>query len=305
MENVLDRARTTYIGASDCAAVLGRSRWDTPISVWAKKTGQIDGDDGKNVKAKSWGKRHEPTIIAWFEEETGKKVTHMQDQMFHPEHSFLGATVDGLILGEQAGFEAKTADAWKSKEWEGEEIPEEYILQCYHSMMVTGLRKWYIAVLIGGNNPHWKEVLWDDKIINTILEREVSFWYEFVVPNIMPTIVTKRDGDVLAELFPIADEGKVMQLTDDANILIENLTALKQDAKNVDGQIELAENELKAMIKEAEVGETSLYRVQWSNVKVRRFDTKAFEATHPELAAQFKPEKINRRFSYKKLKGEK
>ncbi len=295
--------RTTYIGASDAAGVLGRSRWATPLSVWAEKTGQLPREDGKNASAKSWGKRHEPAIIAWFEEETGKKVVDAQRQIFHPDYDFLGCTVDGLIGGEDAGFEAKTATAWKSKEWEGEEIPQEYILQAYHSMMVTGMRKWYIAVLIGGNEAHWKAVKWDDKIISAMKQLEIEFWNEFVVPKVMPAMITRHDTDVLAELFPIATEGKVITLGDAANQIVESLTALKADAKNVENIIEQQENELKALLKDAEAGETSLYRIAWNNFTARRFDIKAFEAQHPELAAKYKPEKITRRFTYKPLKG--
>ncbi len=296
--------RTHYIGGSDAAGVLGRSRWKTPLSVWAEKTGQITGEDGKNPDAKNWGKRHEPTIISWFEEETGKKVVDAQRQYFDRDHPFLGCTVDGLIDGEHAGFEAKTADAWKSKEWEGEEIPEEYILQAYHSMMVTRIPKWYIAVLIGGNKAHWKKLEWDDRIISDIRAREVYFWDNFVVPKVMPTLITRDDADTLAQLFPVARQGEIVKLDDETNVLIENLTAFKQDLKNVESSIELLENNLKAKIKEAEMGETGLYRIQWSNIKVHRFDTKAFEAKFPQLAAEFKPEKIQRRFTYKAIKGE-
>lgn len=303
MSNEL-RDRSTYIGASDCAGVLSRSRWSSPLQIWAEKTGQISSDDGKNEDEKSWGKRHEPAIIAWFEEKTGKKIVHAQNQFFHPEYPFLGATVDGLIDGEDAGFEAKTATSWKSKEWEGEEIPEEYILQAYHSMMVTGKRKWYIAVLIGGNKAHWKALDWDDKLIEQIKDREVRFWNDFVVTKVMPMQITRRDGGVLDELFPLAVEGKVVDLTDTANQIIENLSAFKADAKNLENLIEQSENELKAMLGDAEAGRTSLYRVQWQNVRSRRFDVKAFEVQYPDLAQQYKPEKIQRRFTYKQLKGD-
>lgn len=296
------RSRSTYIGASDAAGVLGRSRWATPLSVWADKTGQLPREDGRNMEAKSWGQRHEPTIVAWFEEETGKKVVSQQTRYFDPEHPFLGATVDGIIDGEAAGFEAKTADAWKSKEWEGEEIPDEYILQAYHSMMVTRLRTWYIAVLIGGNRAHWKKLEWDDKIIGEIRAREVDFWNEFVIPVVMPTHITRRDTDVLADLFPIAVEGKIISLSDSANQLVESLTALKADAKNLENIIEQQENELKAQLKDAEAGETSLYKIAWQNISSKRFDVKAFEAQYPDLAIKFKPAKISRRFSYKPKK---
>lgn len=305
MANALElMPRAQYIGGSDAAGVLGKSRWKTPLSVWAEKTGQTIEEDGRNADEKNWGKRHERAIIEWFEEETGKRVASVQQQFFHPTHAFLGCTVDGLIEGEEAGFEAKTAAAWKSKEWEGEEIPEEYILQAYHSMMVTGFRKWYIAVLIGGNRAHWKCLEWDDALIRQIREREVDFWQQFVVPGIMPTLITRRDTDVLDRLFPVADEGNTIVLSDEANRIIESLAGLKADYKNLEGLIEQQENALKAMLGKAEAGVTALYRVSWANLRIRRFDTKAFSAAHPELAKQFKPEKIERRFNYKPLKGE-
>ena len=37
------------------------------------------------------------------------------------------------------------------KEWEDEEVPAAYLLQCQHYMAVTGYEAWWIAVLIGGN----------------------------------------------------------------------------------------------------------------------------------------------------------
>lgn len=304
MENVLEkRDRTAYLGGSDVAGVLGRSRWDTPISVWAEKTGQFIKPE-VDSEATELGRELEDYVAKRFARKTGKSVAKSPGTVFHHNHDFLGANVDRLIEGEDAGLECKTASAWKSKEWEGEEIPEEYILQCYHYMMVTGLRKWYLAVLIGNQSFQIRELNWDDRLITEMQNREVEFWTDFVRPKVMPTLITKRDSDILAELFPIAEEGKVVKLNDEANILIENLAALKADAKNLDGLIDLAENKLKAMIQTAEVGETGLYRIQWANIKIRRFDSKAFGLQYPDLAKQFKPEKIERRFTYKALKGE-
>ena len=34
--------RTQFIGGSDIAAILGLSRYATPLSVWAEKTGQFE-----------------------------------------------------------------------------------------------------------------------------------------------------------------------------------------------------------------------------------------------------------------------
>lgn len=292
--------RSKFIGGSDAAGVLGLSRWETPLSIWAKKTGQYIPPEVDN-EAAELGKELEDYVAKRFARKTGKNLVRAGDTVYLKEYDFLGANIDRIIEGEAAGFEAKTCSAWKSKEWEGEEIPQEYIIQCYHYMMVTGLRKWYIAVLIGNQDFKWKEILWDDKIIADIQRREVDFWEKFVIPNIMPTAITKLDAPTLEGLFPEGVEGKIITLPDEANIHVENLTALKQDLKSVEGHIDLVENQLKALLKDAEAGETALYKVAWKNIKIRRFDLANFEIAYPDLVKQFKPEKISRRFGYKTI----
>ena len=37
--------RHEYIGGSDIAKVMGLSRWGTPLSLWAEKTGKIPAKD--------------------------------------------------------------------------------------------------------------------------------------------------------------------------------------------------------------------------------------------------------------------
>lgn len=298
MESVLDR--TKFIGGSDAAGVLGRSRWATPLSVWAEKTGQFVKPE-VDSEATELGRELEDYVAKRFERKTGKKVERVVGTFFHPEHDYLGANVDRLIPWEDAGLECKTASAFKAREWEGDEIPQEYIIQCYHYMMVTKKKKWYIACLIGNQKFVIKELFWDDVLINEMLKREVSFWNDYVVAKVMPIQVTYRDTETIEGLFPLATEGKEIMLSDEANVIIENLQSLKEDAKNVEGLIETSENQLKILLGTAEAGSTSLYRVSWSNQRVRRFDVKAFEQVHPELCKQFKPEKITRRFNYKPL----
>lgn len=297
------RPRTTFLGGSDAAGVLGLSRWDTPLSVWAEKTGQFVRPD-LDSEAAELGRELEDYVAKRFCRKTGKSVVRAEGTVFHPDFGFLGANVDRLLEGEEAGLECKTCSPWKSKEWEGEDIPQEYIAQCYHYMMVTGLRKWYIAVLIGNQEFKWKEIAWDPKIGAQMLQRETTFWTEFVIPKVMPSQITRFDADTLQGLFPVAEEGKVLQLGDDASKLCENLEALKADAKSLEQQIDLTENQLKALLGAAEGADTPLYKIRWSNLITKRFDTKAFEAQHPELCAKFRKPTASRRFSYKPLKKE-
>ena len=55
------------------------------------------------------------------------------------------ANVDRLIVGERVGLECKNSFRIFKKDWEGEEIPVAYLLQCQHYIAVTGYEAWWIA----------------------------------------------------------------------------------------------------------------------------------------------------------------
>ena len=64
------------------------------------------------------------------------------------------------------------------------------MMQIQHYMAVTGLKKTYIAALIGGNHFVYKTVERDDEMIADIIEMERRFWEENVLggeePFFMP-----------------------------------------------------------------------------------------------------------------------
>ncbi len=121
--------RTAYLGGSDAAAVLGLSRWSSPLTVWAIKTGQIVSEDKSDQLAIQVGNELEDAVCRLFTKRTGKKVARVNETIFHPKHPFLGANIDRRIVGEDSVLEAKTASGWKAKEWTGEDIPIEYRLK--------------------------------------------------------------------------------------------------------------------------------------------------------------------------------
>jgi len=84
--------RKRYLGGTDAAGVLGLSRWATPLSVWAAKTGQVEGEDISGRLAVKLGHKLEHTVAELFMEATGKKVQRVNDSIFHQKHSFIAAT---------------------------------------------------------------------------------------------------------------------------------------------------------------------------------------------------------------------
>lgn len=254
--------RHNYIGGSDAAAILGLSRWKTPLQVWAEKTGAIPFDPKESIPMKV-GKALENTVRALFEERTGKQVYGQETEFFHPKFPFLGCHVDGLIHDENAIYEGKTATAYKEKEWADEEIPAEYILQAMHSLAVTGRDRCYLGILIGNHNFKDKVVDRDPVLISEIVKKEVTFWNTFVVPKLMPNIITKNDAPTLYQLFPHPDLGSKIQLGDDEARIIEARNAIVQDQKSLEAQRDKLENELKAKMGKNEYAEAGVWLISW------------------------------------------
>lgn len=278
--------RKVSIGSSDAAAVLGLSRWSTPLHVWAEKTGQIVPDDISDRVSVKLGNKLEQTVAELFMEETGKVVNRVNEPQVHAKYPFLTCQIDRRVVGEDALLECKTASAWKAKEWAGEEIPQEYIIQVYHQLAVTGKKHAYIAVLIGNQDFIWKEIKRDEKIINEIVAKEVHFWNTFVMPKVMPGQITANDSETLFNLFPNAKPVTV-ELTDETTKLIEQRNAMIQDVEALEKQIDQAENEIKAQMKDAESATAGKWDIKWATQTSIRLDTERIKTEAPELYSKF------------------
>ena len=296
--------RMDGLGGSDAAAVCGLSRWKTVLALWAEKTGQVQSKDDPSL-AKTLGTRLEEVVAELFTEQTGKKVARVNDRITHPRYPFIHGRIDRKVVGEDAILECKTASAWKAKEWEGEEIPREYILQCYHYLSLRpAWKKIYLAVLIGNQNFKWKEIERDDKIIADLTMREIDFWENFVVPKIMPAQLTSKDAETLYALYPLAESGSEITLDDTINQQIESRNAMIQDVKALEAQIEKAENEIKAALKDKELGRSEQWIVTWRNQVTRRLDTGLLKEQKPELYQQYLKDIPSRVLRIKEMKHE-
>ena len=193
--------RRGYIGASEAAAVLGLSRWNTPLSIWADKTGKTQHPEDE--KLYQWlGTELEEVVAKRFTFETGKKVHKVNEPFIHKVHKFLRCNIDRKVVGENAILQCKTCTPYKAKEWGGDIVPNEYIVQELHELACSGYDRAYIAVLIGNQDFKIKVVERDEKLINDIINKEVHFWNTFIVPDVMPITIKADDSDILYGLYP-------------------------------------------------------------------------------------------------------
>lgn len=280
------KERINYIGASECAAALGVSRWKSMLQLWAEKTQNIDIEDLSN-KIHIWvGNEMEEPIARRFAKESGLDVRRVNDAIIHKDYNFIRVHLDRKIVGEDSFLEIKTASAFKANEWAGgDEIPIDYYLQCMHGLAVTGYKKCYIACLIGNQEFIWKPIERDDDLIKQIIDKELYFWNEYVLKNQMPMTISYKDSDTLLKLFPEGLKSEV-EFGHEVDAEIDSLEAMKAESKSLDAAIEKAENELKARLKENESGRTPCHIFTWKNQTRVGLDSKKIQADYPAVYKQ-------------------
>lgn len=210
------------------------------------------------------------------------------------------ANLDGICIVPNYGeciFEAKTASAFKASEWENS-IPDEYMLQIQHYMAVTEFKAAYIAVLIGGNTFRWRLVERDEELIAVLVRLEREFWE--CVKNDTPLPLDGSDAcaKFLAEEFADSIKSQI-NLPDEAAEIIQRYEAASEQLSAITEQKQLAENLLKEMLGENEVGIIGKNVVTWKSISQERLNSKALKSENPELYQKYASTTSYRRFSVK------
>lgn len=294
--------RRNYIGASETAAVLGLSRWGTPLEVWGIKTGNIEPKDLSDHLPVILGNRLEEVVAELFTAKTGKKLRRVNETFYHPEYKFLACNIDRRIVGEETLVECKTASSWKAKEWAGEEVPQEYLIQVQQMLSVTGYKKAYLAVLIGNTDFIVKEVVRDDQIIRDMTKKLVHFWQTYVETKTMPAYITSHDADTLYSLYPMENSGTEIELGDELDRLAENRTAMLQEKKALESSLDQVDNQIKALMLDMESARGNTYIATWKRQTTNRFDSKRLELEKPEIYSEYLKQTPSRVLRIKALK---
>jgi putative phage-type endonuclease len=291
--------RKKGVGGSDASVVCGINKYKSPVELWLEKTNQLP--DSEAGEAAYWGTQLESLVRTEFTKRTGIEVSTVHELLQSEDHPFMLANLDGICEHPIYGtcvFEAKTASAYKSGEWE-DKIPDEYLLQVQHYMSVTGYGGCYIAVLIGGNTFKWKFIERDEELIAMLIQLESDFW-EHVQTNAPPPLDgSEASAKFLNERFPSSVPASQIELPDTAAALIKRYdTACEQVTKYEEQKTE-AENLLKQMMGDNEVGNAGDRFITWKSVTQERLDSKTLKAEHPTLYKKYANQTSYRRFSVK------
>ena len=291
------RYRTQSIGASDAAAALGLSRYKTPYDLYREKTGEADPDDLDGNEAVEIGLLAEPMIATLYERRTGHRVQHVRAILQHPEHHYLTCNLDGRVFGEERLVEKKTAGftsrGFIDAEW-GEDgtdqIPTHHFVQAQAQLAVTGFAVNDVAALLAGIGFRIYTVRRNDEFIALMIERLAEFW-SYVERREPPPVTTLEE---VRKRFP-QHVPLPIEADDAAQSAYRILLDAKQRIKAAEADEKRAQDAISSYLAEHDTltinGEPALtFRTQ----PVRRFDTKSFQAAHPDIHATFVQESTTR-----------
>lgn len=252
-------ARSTGIGASESAALFGLSPWQTPLSLWALKTGKVEEPEiaGDWIR---WGNLLEEPISQRYTEVTGRTVWRGAQYAVavHPTIPIMRATPDRWVLESpdrdtRGLLQIKNTNAFKGHDWD--EGPPDFIqVQVQHEMAVTGLAWASVAVLIGGCEFRHFDVERNPAFIEE-LEQQCRMFWRYVERDEQPPAdpPNARTLEALKRLHP-CDTGEIVTLPVEATDWWDALQRAKAQIKDGERAKDAAEVALRAAIGSATFG---------------------------------------------------
>lgn len=290
--------RKNGIGGSDAGAICGLNPYSSPMKIYQDKISDA-GSEEEAPEAIRQGQDLEDYVAWRFMEATGLKVRRSHYMYRSSRHPFMIADVDRLVVGEDAGLECKTANAYQADKWKDGKIPLHYVMQCYHYMAVTGKRAWYIAAVILGIAFVSYRLEWNEDLAAFLIGAEQDFWENHVKKGVMPGPDGSKACDaVLEQYFHTARRASAIPLVgfDEKLGRREEILTQIEELKREQNQIE---QEIKLYMKDHEIAVNDSYRVSWSNVETTRLDTKRIRQERPEIYREYGTVSSSRRFQVK------
>jgi putative phage-type endonuclease len=164
--------RRTFIGGSVARVIMGADE-AALLRLWREKRGEVEPEDLSGNLTVQLGKATENLNRSWYERNTGRTVDDVQRLVKHSAIPWMAATLDGIVEGAGAVFEAKFMLPWSFSE---EAAAEKYMAQVQHNMWVTNATAAVLSIITGGGK--WVEIniSADSLYQHLLLTAEKKFW---------------------------------------------------------------------------------------------------------------------------------
>ena len=165
-------SRLSFIGGSDARIIMGTNQ-AALARLWQEKRGDVEPPDYSDSLIVQLGVATECLNRRWYERTTGQIIKDVQSWIRHPVIRWMAATLDGIVEGSGAVFEAKFMLPWSFSE---EAAAEKHMAQVQHNMWVTNATAAVLSIITGGGK--WVEIKIsaDPLYQHLLLTAEKKFW---------------------------------------------------------------------------------------------------------------------------------
>jgi predicted phage-related endonuclease len=143
------------------------------LRLWREKRGEAEPEDLSGNLIVQLGQATEDLNRLWYERNTGQAIKDVQRRVLHPVNRWMAATLDGMVKGTGAVFEAKFMLPWSFSE---EAAAEKHMAQLQHNMSVTNAKAAVLSIITGGGK--WVEISIHADCLyqHLLLTAEKKFW---------------------------------------------------------------------------------------------------------------------------------
>jgi predicted phage-related endonuclease len=264
-------ARRSFLGGSDARIIMGNDE-AALVRLWREKRGETGPEDLSGNLIVQLGTVTEDLNRSWYERNTGRRVTDIQRRVKHSAIPWMAATLDGIVEGTGAVFEAKFMLPWSFSE---EGAAEKYMSQLQHNMWVTHLRSAVLSIITGGGK--WVEITipMDPLYLSVLVSAEKKFW-RCVQSGEVPHLINAEAPRPRIEAIRIVDMSSSNSWAEFAGVFRRTRDAFLDH--------ERAKSELKALLPEdAKEAIGHGVRAKRSKSGAVSFDVLGTEASHAPL----------------------
>lgn len=284
LDHDLRRGRIT---SSTAAACLGLDPRCTPLQAWERIVDPKENDDPRMAAVFDRGHALEDAILEWGARQIVKEglapavtIEHPPTTV-HPTESWIADSCDALyrMKGREAADEslacgeAKSVAGFASAGW-GEtwtdEIPKYVIVQGHWHNLVHGAEVCYVPALVGFAMQLRMYLVERDRDVEQALLDSCGAWHhKYIRTGTPPPVVSEKDDDVLARLFPLG----AGERADDPRIeaLVRRHVSLGETIRPLDKERDLIGAQIKELLGDAELCRGPWGKASWKNAKSATF----------------------------------
>jgi putative phage-type endonuclease len=254
------REKVQGLGASDAGPATGVSRWESPYSLWCRKTG-IAGPKEVTERMR-WGVALQEIIAEAATDAEALLMRWDPGCIFRSKrYPWMIATPDYLVIdaiGRPALLEVKNTSLRLEKDWANGDVPLNVQAQGQHQMACTGLTRCLVAALIDGGELRCQWLDFDPEVADNLVSIEEHLWH-LIESRIEPPV----DGhssttDALISRYGEVNDQEVwlQSYTDkgiDAGLWCADVNRLQRVAKDIKLQTDHQKNRIRSVMGEAQV----------------------------------------------------